>query len=298
MYSIQKLLDVAFAEVGYLEKKSNNNLDSKTDNAGKNNYTKYNRDYMAWGAGGSRDMQWCAAFVSWCFATAYGLEAAKSLLCGGLHHYTPTGANRFKKVNRYIKRGQAAPEIGDVVFFYSSAKGRIGHVGIVYDVDSTHVYTVEGNTSGASTLVTNGGGVRKKSYQLTSTYIDGYGRPNYADDPKPVTPTAPAKTKHSPTVLEWQKAAIADGYKFPKYGADGKWGTECESVAKAAIVKYVKPYTNLNLTKIVQKVVGVTADGKCGTKTDNAIKTYQAANGLKADGLVGLKTWKKILNKR
>ena len=25
-------------------------------------------------------------------------------------------------------------------------------------------------------------------------------------------------------VLEWQKAAIADGFSFPKYGADGKWG--------------------------------------------------------------------------
>ena len=38
MFDKQKLLNVAFAEVGYLEKASNKSLDSKTDNAGKNNY--------------------------------------------------------------------------------------------------------------------------------------------------------------------------------------------------------------------------------------------------------------------
>ena len=293
MLDKQKLLEVAFAEVGYLEKANNKSLDSKTDNAGKNNYTKYNRDYILWGAGGTLNMQWCAAFVSWCFVKAYGLENAKKLLCGGLHHYTPTGANRFKKANRYIKRGQGSPEAGDVVYFYSKSKGRIGHVGIVYDVDSTTVYTVEGNTSGASTLVTNGGGVRKKSYKLTSTYIDGYGRPNYDE----TAVSIPTPTNYVPTVLEWQKAAIADGYKFPKYGADGQWGAECESVARHAIVKYIVPYTNLNLTKIVQKVAGVTADGKCGKNTDAAIKKYQSEHGLTADGLVGIKTWKEILNK-
>lgn len=174
------VIQTAGNEIGYLEKKSNDQLDSKTANAGSSNYTKYNRDYMAWGAGGSINMQWCAAFVSWCFVVAYGLEAAKALLCGGLHHYTPTGANRFKARRRYIKRGSGTPQAGDVIYFYSSAKGRIGHVGIVERVSGSKVYTIEGNTSGASTLVTNGGGVKRKSYSLTSTYIDGYGRPDYA----------------------------------------------------------------------------------------------------------------------
>lgn len=98
-----------------------------------------------------------------------------------------------------------------------------------------------------------------------------------------------------PSVKEWQKAAIADGYSLPKYGADGAWGSECESVAKKALVQKQSTYTNKNLTKIVQKVVGVTADGLCGAKTDEAIKAYQKANGLTADGIVGLNTWKKIL---
>lgn len=102
----------------------------------------------------------------------------------------------------------------------------------------------------------------------------------------------------TPTVKEWQLAAIADGYKFPKYGADGAWGTECVSVAQKAIVKKRLTYTNKNLTRLVQKAVGVTVDGKCGKDTDAAIRAYQKKHGLTADGAVGLNTWKKILNIR
>ena len=40
-----KVIEIALAEVGYLEKKTNSNLDSKTANAGYNNYTKYARDF-------------------------------------------------------------------------------------------------------------------------------------------------------------------------------------------------------------------------------------------------------------
>lgn len=98
------------------------------------------------------------------------------------------------------------------------------------------------------------------------------------------------------SVLEWQKAAIADGFKFPKYGADGKWGSECETVAKQAICKYrLLNYKYRNLVKIIQRVVGVKADGKFGAGTKKAVVVFQKANGLVADGIVGLNTWKIIL---
>lgn len=42
--SVEKLLEIALNEVGYLEKKTNSQLDDKTANAGYNNYTKYARD--------------------------------------------------------------------------------------------------------------------------------------------------------------------------------------------------------------------------------------------------------------
>ena len=108
--------------------------------------------------------------------------------------------------------------------------------------------------------------------------------------PEPVPPLAAVTT-----VKEWQSAAIADGYKFPKYGADGKWGTECEGVAKKALCRKLSAYTNKNLTRIVQKAVGVTVDGLFGKNTDAAVRTYQKQNGLTVDGIVGLNTWKKIL---
>ena len=41
---IEKLLLTAQAEINYLEKKTNSQLDDKTANAGDNNFTKYARD--------------------------------------------------------------------------------------------------------------------------------------------------------------------------------------------------------------------------------------------------------------
>ena len=41
---VEDLITIAKDEVGYIEKASNNNLDSQTANAGNNNDTKYARD--------------------------------------------------------------------------------------------------------------------------------------------------------------------------------------------------------------------------------------------------------------
>lgn len=94
-------------------------------------------------------------------------------------------------------------------------------------------------------------------------------------------------------VKTWQKAAKADGFKI---SVDGVWGKECEAVAKKAICKkHIIGYKNKNLTKIVQKAVGVTADGKFGNNTKKAVIKWQGLMGISADGVVGLNTWKKIL---
>ena len=96
-------------------------------------------------------------------------------------------------------------------------------------------------------------------------------------------------------IKTWQKAAVADGFKFAS-GADGIWGKECENVAKDAICKRCYwPWKNRNLTKIIQKAIGVEADGKFGKETKDAVIEWQGLMGLVADGVVGINSWKKIL---
>lgn len=171
MTAIDRLLKTANDEIGYLEKKNNAYLDNKTANAGESNYTKYWRDLKPEWQG----EPWCDAFVSWCFLKTFGADMAQKLLCGGLYsYYTPASANYFKA----HKQWYTTPRSGDVVYF--QVGGNIGHTGIVEDYKNGYVITIEGNASGASGVIQNGGGVCRKTYKYGSSYISGYGRPNYS----------------------------------------------------------------------------------------------------------------------
>ena len=78
--------------------------------------------------------------------------------------------------------GNYTPKSGDLIFFRWSPEKAIGHIGIVLYSDGERVYTVEGNTNGGSTMVSNGGGVHFKSYALDYSCIEGYGTPPYKTD--------------------------------------------------------------------------------------------------------------------
>ena len=96
-------------------------------------------------------------------------------------------------------------------------------------------------------------------------------------------------------VLLFQKAAIADGVKFPKFGADGEYGSETNAAMKKCIVKKRLTYQYKNCTKLVQKILGIVQDGLCGKNTEQAIKDFQKKNNLVVDGAVGEQTWKRLL---
>ena len=49
--------------------------------------------------------------------------------------------------------------------------------------------------------------------------------------------------------------------------------------------------------KILQKYLGLTQDGVFGAVTDKAVKEWQIKNGLTADGVVGNKSWLKLIEK-
>ena len=181
--AIKRLIATAKAEEGYLEKATNAQLDSKTANAGSNNWTKYARDLDNIGNiynGKKNGYAWCDVFVDWCFIKTFGVDLAMKLLC---QPYGGAGAGCTYSVQYYKQKGQfhkSNPQAGDQIFFTNDGGATSYHTGLVIAVGNGKVYTIEGNTSSASGVIPNGGCVRAKSYNLTATYICGYGRPDWS----------------------------------------------------------------------------------------------------------------------
>ena len=208
-----KVISVAEAEIGYHEKASNSNLDSKTGNSGSANYTRYANEidskYPDFYNGRKNGYAWCDLFVDWCFISAYGLSDALRLLC------QPTksaGAGCTYSLQYYRNKGQYyargnTPKIGDQIFF-GSGTSNVEHTGIVYAVDASKVYTIEGNTSDQ---------VARRSYALNNSRIVGYGRPKYdaeesgGTSPAPSTPTTPSTG--SGTITKGSKVRVKQGAK-------------------------------------------------------------------------------------
>ena len=93
----EKVVNVAKEEVGYLEKRSNKDLDSKTANVGNNNYTKYARDLFPTLQG----QPWCDMFVDWCFVQAFGqVQEISTLIPPLLHNITKIKGSGERFLNR------------------------------------------------------------------------------------------------------------------------------------------------------------------------------------------------------
>lgn len=180
MTPVERVINRAKAEVGYLEKKTNSQLDSKTANAGYGNFTKYMRDLDALGIydGKKNGYAWCDGFVDWTFISEFGVDIALKMLHQPKGGY---GASCTSSYRYYQEAGAAysSPEIGDQIFFKATDWG-MAHTGIVINVDNNYVYTIEGNTSSAAGVVDNGGCVAIKSYPINYSRIGGYGRPDWS----------------------------------------------------------------------------------------------------------------------
>lgn len=268
-YDPKKVIDIALAEVGYLEKASNANLDDKTANAGSKNYTKYARDLDALGFynGRKQAVAWCDIFVDWCFVQAYGLDAALKLTNQPLGKSNCGAGCKYSR-NYYKNNGRLhdTPEPGDQIFFYSSDKSRISHTGLVYAVDTNYVYTVEGNTSSTSGVVANGGSVEMKKYKLNYNRLAGFGRPAYGQivEPAPTLKLGDrlplVKGDEGDDVKELQQNLIALGYDLGSYGADGEFGSKTDAAVRA-----------------FQQAEGLGVDGKFGAKSLAAMEAALAA---------------------
>ena len=185
MKAAEKVIAIALAEVGYLEKETNAWLEHSTANAGDENFTKYARDLDAIGFynGAKNGYAWCDVFVDWCFVQAFGEEKALEMTFQPKLSFFNRGAGCRYSRRYYESRGRLfdSPQKGDQIFFWNEERTAACHTGLVYDADETWVYTVEGNTSVQAGVVANGGGVRTKKYPLADERIAGYGRPDYEE---------------------------------------------------------------------------------------------------------------------
>jgi hypothetical protein len=168
---VKQLLELARSDIGYVEKKNNNQLDDKTANAGNANYTKF-WDYLKPSFQGQ---PWCAAAISY-----WARQAGISTDVIPTFYDCDTGMAWFNSRKQFFIRGADKPRAGDVIFFGVPKDAQ--HVGLVTSVTADKVFSIEGNTSGAAGMVPNGGAVAEKSYLLTYNKILGYGRPKYEED--------------------------------------------------------------------------------------------------------------------
>ena len=249
--AINALIAVAKNEIGYLEKATNAQLDSKTANAGYNNYTKYWRDvYPAY-----QGQPWCACQISWDMMTAFGLETAKKLLKHWPYVYCPAMRDYFTLY--------ANPQVGDIVIFWSTKKKEFVHTGLVIKVQGDQFWTIEGNTSGASGVVANGGGICQKTYYNSQLPGTKFCRPDYSIVTS-IKSGSSTNTSTTTTTKNWIE-----------YGDRG-------NDVKNLQAKLNKVGHNLEV------------DGICGNATVSAIKDFQEKYNLTVDGQAGKNTITKL----
>lgn len=315
-YYASTIIALAQNEIGYLEKASNSQLDSKTANAGYNNFTKYARDLdniPGFFNGPKNGYPWCTSFYCWLFVKSFGVEQARKML------YLPVNslaAGCTYAVDYYRKNGAfySVPKAGDQIFF-KDARGNIVHTGLVEKVTASTVYTIEGNTSTTAGVVANGGGVCRKSYNISYSRIVGYGRPKYDSESKQVVQPS-NRIMTVADIQNWlnknygaglvvdndygtltKKAIVKAVQKNIGTSVDGEFG-----VLSKAAWRNIKRGSKGEIAKLVQAMLicrgyscgNCGADGDFGAGSVIALKRFQSANRLVADGIAGKATAMKL----
>lgn len=252
------IVNLAEGELGYKEKETNYNLDSKTANPGNRNWTKYARDLYSAGYynGNKNGYAWCDVFVDWCFFMVANKNKteAERIQC----QIGPYGAGCTYSMGYYQQAGRLdrAPRVGDQIFFRYSGSSGADHTGIVVELYANSVVTIEGNS---------GNEVRKHTYARSDSTIVGYGHPKYTE---PVVVKPIIKKEDNDVVL-----------------------TNLKKGSKGAEVKAMQ----LLLIGYGYSCGSTGADGDFGANTDKAVRKFQAAKGIGVDGICGPKTWSKLL---
>jgi hypothetical protein len=165
----------------------------------------------------------------------------------------------MQKMGIWVENENRTPNPGDIIFYDWDDSGSGDNKG-----SSDHVGIVEKVSNGKITVIEGNysNAVKRRTLAVNGRYIRGYGVPKYDAETAPV-----------------QKDTIA--IKF----AELEKGCEGEQVKTIQRLLYAMGYD-----------IGTSlVDGDFGKKTDAAVKLYQKHKGLEADGIVGEKTWNKLL---
>lgn len=206
--------------------------------------------------------QWCAMMVTTAITEACGgnKEDARYIM-GGVWPYTACGQIVDACPEIFERRVPAKPRVGDIIIFSDDGTSRT-HTGIVYKLDDTTVYTIEGNS---------GNQCRRRSYFRNSDYIYGYIHPRYA---------SALATGEDPATVQ---SSHYDSYCMPVAPELSK-GLAGKAVAVMQMALFLHGFEN------------ITIDGEFGNQTQDAVKNFQNDNRLVVDGIVGFKTWSKLLD--
>lgn len=265
----KKLVEVAKSQVGYHE--------------GANNYNKYAEDpritkLYGWNV---QNQPWCGTFVNWCFFDAFGDIGGKMTYGGSAA--CANQASLYRAHNAF----KSKPELGDQIFFYSG--GGINHTGIVVEVSSASIRTVEGNYSDGVNLCT---------YTIGNSKIAGYGRPNW-----------------DLALEDWEKpwVVVQNGQvvnSSAQKEEDGKVATNLQPVASSVASKenhdwkppllkydpdnYFDAVCNLQSSLNCHNFNSGKVDGYFGPKTEVAVNKAKRFYGLDANGICDSELWEKL----
>ena len=162
------------------------------------------------------------------------------------------------------RRGAWKPRAGDVIVFTDDGSTRT-HTGMVYAADESYVYTYEGNSANQC---------RKRSYLLTSAYIYGYVRPDYAGSEAAEEPSGEL---YGPKAADMPLHTLSKGCAGPEVAA-----LQCLLLGHGVTDDEGR---------------AVEPDGDFGTLTKQALARAQTRLGLEADGIAGDKTWAAMLTR-
>lgn len=269
MPTAAEVVKIALAEVGYHEKATNAQLDLPTANSGSGNWTKYARDLYNAGYynGNKNGYAWCDVFVDWCFFKAFGKTEGQLIECqtGDLGASCPYSAQYYKAQGRYDRN----PRVGDQVFYQQN--GELVHTGIVVEVNGATIVCVEGNASDQ---------VKKITYNLSNSYIAGFGHPKYDGSPASSSDTSTSTATSTTTTPK-----VGTAFTVQLHQLDiGCTGPEVKNVQRILHARGCQGADG----KLIE------VDGEYGPNTKTAVKKLQMqlfpGQTVEQDGVWGAKT--------